>query len=36
MAQRDIEAYLCLNIINFDSVDFSEHRPEEVISFFWR
>ena len=23
-------------MINFDSVDFSEHRPEEVISFFWR
>ena len=26
---------LCPNIINFDAVDFSEHRPEEVISFFW-
>ena len=24
---------MCPNIINFDSVDFSEHRPEEVISF---
>ena len=23
-------------MINFDDVDFSEHRPEEVISFFWR
>ena len=23
-------------MINFDSVDFSERRPEEVISFFWR
>ena len=22
-------------MINFDSVDFSERRPEEVISFFW-
>ena len=31
---RSIKAYLCPNIINFDSVDFSEHRPEEVISFF--
>ena len=31
-----IKAYLCPNIINFDSVDFSERRPEEVISFFWR
>ena len=27
-----IKAYLCPNII--DSVDFSERRPEEVISFF--
>ena len=26
---------MCPNI-NFDSVDFSERRPEEVISFFWR
>ena len=33
---RSIKAYLCTNIINFDSVDFSERRPEEVISFFWR
>ena len=33
---RGIKAYLCANIINFDSVDFSGHRPEEVISFFWR
>ena len=32
---RSIKAYLCPNI-NFDSVDFSERRPEEVISFFWR
>ena len=23
-------------MINFDAVDFSERRPEEVISFFWR
>ena len=29
-------AYLCLNMINFDVVDFSERRSEEVISFFWR
>ena len=29
-------AYLCLNMINFDAVDFSERRSEEVISFFWR
>ena len=33
---RSIKAYLCPNIINFDCVDFSERRPEEVISFFWR
>ena len=33
---RSIKAYLCPNIINFDGVDFSGHRPEEVISFFWR
>ena len=33
---RSIKAYLCPNMINFDSVDFSERRPEEVISFFWR
>ena len=32
---RSIKAYLCPNSINFDDVDFSEHRPEEVISFFW-
>ena len=31
-----IKAYLCQNMIKFDSLDFSEHRPEEVISFFWR
>ena len=30
------KAYLCPNIVNFDAVDFSEHHPEEVISFFWR
>ena len=29
-------AYLCINIIKFDAVDFSERRSEEVISFFWR
>ena len=23
-------------MINFDAVDFSEGRSEEVISFFWR
>ena len=23
-------------MIKFDAVDFSERRPEEVISFFWR
>ena len=30
--------YLCPNIItcNFDRMDFCEHHPEEVISFFWR
>ena len=33
---RSIKAYFCPNIIKFDSVDFSERRPEEVISFFWR
>ena len=33
---RSIKAYLCPNIIHFDGVDFSERRPEEVISFFWR
>ena len=27
----NIKAYLCPNIINFDSVDFSERRPEEVM-----
>ena len=33
---RSIKANLCPNtcIINFDIVDFSERRPEEVISFF--
>ena len=29
-------AYLCPNMINFDEVDFSDCRSEEVISFFWR
>ena len=33
---RSIKAYLCANITNFDIVDFSGRRPEEVISFFWR
>ena len=33
---RSIKAYLGPNIINFDSVDFSERRPEEVIRLFWR
>ena len=29
---RSIKAYfMCPNIINFDSVDFSERRPEEVM-----
>ena len=28
-------AYLSTNIINFDAVNFSEHRSEEVVSFFW-
>ena len=28
---RSIKAYLCPNIIDFDSVDFSERRPEEVM-----
>ena len=23
-------------MINFDAVEFSKHRPEEMISFFWR
>ena len=33
---RSIKAYLCANIINFDAVDFSGRRPEDVIhvSFF--
>ena len=30
---RNIKAYLGPNMINFDSMDFSERRPEEVISF---
>ena len=32
---RGVKASLCPNI-NFDSVDFSERRPEEVTSFLWR
>ena len=28
---KSIKAYLCPNIINIDSVDFSERRPEEVM-----
>ena len=28
---RRIIAYLCLNMINFDGVDFSERRSEEVL-----
>ena len=27
---------MCPNMIDFDGVNFSEHRSEEVISFFWR
>ena len=27
-------AYLCLNLINFEAVDFSERSSEEVIHFF--
>ena len=33
---RSIKAYLCPNIINFDSGDVSVRHPEEVIRFFWR
>ena len=33
---KSSRAYVCPNIINFDGVDFSGRRPEEVISFFWR
>ena len=35
---KSIKAYLSPNtcMINFDAVDFSELRSEEVISFFWR
>ena len=29
-----IKAYFCPNMINFDSMDFSERRLEEVISCF--
>ena len=32
---HEIIAYLCPNMINFDVVDFSERRSEEVVSFFW-
>ena len=31
---RSIKANLCPNMINFDGVNFSERRSEEVISFF--
>ena len=31
---RSIKAYLCLNMINFDAVNFSERHSEEVMSFF--
>ena len=31
---RSTKAYLCPNMIHFDAMDFSERRPEEVISFF--
>ena len=31
-----ISAHLCPNMINFDAVDFSERRTEEVMGFFWR
>ena len=33
---RSIIANLCPIIINFNAVDFSECRSEEVINFFWR
>ena len=33
---RSIKAYMCQKMIHFNAVDFSERRPEEVISFFWR
>ena len=33
---RSIKAYLCPNKINFDGVNVSDGRSEEVISFFWR
>ena len=31
---RSNKTYLSPNMINFDAVDFSERRPEEVISLF--
>ena len=31
-----MKAYLCPNIINFDGMDFSEHRPEEVMFLLTR
>ena len=31
---RRTVAYLCLNMIKFDEVDFGEHRSKEVISSF--
>ena len=33
---RSIKAHLYPSMINFDGVDFSGCRSEEVISFFWR
>ena len=33
---RSAMAYLCPNMINFDGVDSSKRRSEEVISFSWR
>ena len=36
LKQESIKAYFCPNIINFDSVDSSESRPEEAqCSFFF-
>ena len=36
MLTSAFKAYLCPNVINFNAVDFSECRSEEVIRFFWR
>ena len=33
---KETIAYMCLNMINFDAVDCSERRSEEVTSFSWR